>query len=188
MVQPIVFELFIKQLKELFNSQEYIEKIKTIEPKIKAAGGNFADNVQRITFDTSDGKYVCAIFINYSDINNRGMFQILSYKQIGNTSKEINQLSFIIHLNASMFAYAANKSMLEQFNEVKRQFPKFLTVEKFKVEKSPLGHFDIYQAMKEYIIENCIQINNNVANFKLDESKLTNQAKNQLITRLFNKL
>jgi len=188
MVQPIVFEVFINQLKELFNSQEYIEKIKKVEPKIKAAGGIFADNVQRITFDTYDGKDVCSIFINYSDINKSGMFQILSYKQIGNTSKEINQLSFIIHLKESMLAYAANKSMLEQYNEVKRQFSKFLTVEKFKVEKSPLGHFDVYQAMKEYISETCIQINNSVANFTLDESKLTNQAKNQLITRLFNKL
>ena len=189
MVQPVIFDVFDKQLQKLFISDEYTQKIKKLEPEITALNGNFTNGVKRVTFDTPDEKYVSAFYSYYDDINGRYMFQLLSFKQIGNVSNELKPLSFAIHINAAVLSNVKDKSTDIQFEELKKHFSKHLSLLNFKRQKHPVGqHFDIYKTMKMFINESCTQINNNVPNFKFSESEFGDLIKKRLISSLFNKL
>lgn len=189
MVQPVIFDVFNQQLQNLFKSDEYTQKIKKLEPEITALNGKFTDGVKRVVFDTPNEEYISAFYSHYNNINDRFMFQLLSFQQTGNVSKEYKTLSFMMAIDAAELSNVKDKSTDKQFEELKKYFSKHLSLLNFKVQKSSIGqHFDVFAAMKKFINESCIQINNNVPNFKFSESEFGDLIKKQLITRLFNKL
>lgn len=189
MIQPIIFDVFAKELDNLFKSEEYIQNIKKIEPSLIAANGKFSDTYQRVVFNTPDEKYVSAFYKSYNPKRKHFIFQLLTFKQVGNVSDEIKSLCFEININTNELSNVIDKSPEVQFNELKKYFAKHLALSNFKIQKNHLGqHFDVFKVIKEFINESCIQINNGVASFKFDNTEISNTIKNQLITKLFNKL